>query len=751
MNRDKPEKTDLMLLLKKEESNSTRIFAFNNIPFYRRYYYRLESWFSYQLDEEIKKAEPFIWLMLPFMAGILFYFNAPQEPNLTFSIALSSMAAFSVWFFREKGKAFYISLSVLFFLAAFSLSAFHSQFFGHKAIPYKVILKMEGVIESYEKRADGSKRLIIGNLKPLEKRYDVPKRVRLRVASKKFKADVNDRLKFLAELSPPPGPVMPGGYDFARNLYFQGIGATGFIYGTPEIIKNSDNYFTFSTLIRLWRQNITRKINQAFLVNEHEEQAGIAAALLVGERGQINAEVRDSLAISGLAHILAISGLHMALVVATVILILRSVLARIEAFVLNYPIRTIAVISGIATGSIYYLLSGGSISASRAFIMVLIMAFALLAGRKALSIRNVALAAFFLLLISPDALLGPGFQMSFAATLSLIAFSSYWVSNNEAFEEVGKFQALKNTLLVYIKGLLVTSLIAGFSTGLFAAFHFNQIAPLGLLSNLLALPIFTILIMPFGFLGLLLMPLGYEIYPFYIMGIGIETVLNISDYMKQLTGNYAHTGLLKHHIFFLMALFLIFTCLLKSKLKWFSLGLLISAGFFLEQTKRPDLFIAEDGKTIAFRYKSKGPKAKENLLVSGKRAGRFEVKVWRAALGLPEQNEKTLSQSIMKCTKAFCLIQYKNYKITHIKKPEAFTHHCKENTLVITPLRAPKTCKDIAKVIDRKALRQSGAQMVYIQQKPILTSDSFEFKTAIPIVKRLWHSHYENIAFNIDE
>ena len=216
---------------------------------------------------------------------------------------------------------------------------------------------------------------------------------------------------------------MPGTYDFSRDLFFKGIGATGFIYGAPEVIAHDNNdEFATGTLISTLRAGVATRILTAFKANHDGGYAGIAAALLVGERGHISEKTRETLVSSGLAHLLAISGLHMALVVTFVIFTARAIMATNEYLTLHRPIWHIAIIIGLATGCFYFLLSGGSVSATRAFIMVGIMSVALLFGRRALSLRNVALAALFILVFSPDALLNPGFQMSFAATLVLVAF-----------------------------------------------------------------------------------------------------------------------------------------------------------------------------------------------------------------------------------------------------------------------------------------------------------------------------------------
>lgn len=272
---------------------------------------------------------------------------------------------------------------------------------------------------------------------------------------------------------------------------------------------------------------------------------------MVGEKGNIDTDIREAFVASGLAHILAISGLHMALVMTFIIFSARALLALNASLSLNYPIRNIAIYAGLVTGGIYFLLSGGSISATRAFIMVSIMALARLFGRRAISIRNIALACLIILILSPFALIGPGFQMSFAATLYLVVFASYWIGHSTLNAETLSFSSkVFLTLKRYFLGLIITSVLAGVSTGLFAAFHFHRIAPLGLLANFLGVPIFAFLVMPFGFFGLLLMPFGYEAFPLMLMGQAIDIIVQIAEKISAYSNAYAATGMLNPKAFY---------------------------------------------------------------------------------------------------------------------------------------------------------------------------------------------------------
>ena len=212
---------------------------------------------------------------------------------------------------------------------------------------------------------------------------------------------------------------MPGGYDFGRELFYEGIGASGFSYGAPEIIDLGPVPFwiRWKIPIATLRESIGSRIEAALPGGTGE----IANALITGDRGGIADRTTEALRRSGLGHILAISGLHMALVVGAVFGGLRAVLALSPALALRRPIKKWAALGALGAALFYLLLSGASVSTQRSFVMLSVMLVAVLLDRRAFSIRNVAVAAMIILMITPEVLLTVSFQMSFAATLTLIA------------------------------------------------------------------------------------------------------------------------------------------------------------------------------------------------------------------------------------------------------------------------------------------------------------------------------------------
>ncbi|MEO1066441.1 MAG: ComEC/Rec2 family competence protein [Pseudomonadota bacterium] len=695
---------------------------------------------------EIDHAEPLVWFVVLFISGIAAYFAVPQEPNVTTMVVTVCVLAITCYGVRTRGTAFAIVSALLALQLGFTVATGHTFIIGHTMLQKPVTVMIEGTVSTVEVRENGAKRIILSDVTSVGRdRGVVPDKVRLLLPSKRLVISPGERVRLRASLKPPPGPVLPGGYDFGRDLYFKGIGATGFSLGEPEKLAD---FATHSSKIPLivsrWRADIAARVRTAFLARDDPRGAGIATALLVGERGGIGPETRQSLARSGLAHILAISGLHMALVVTCVIIAARALLAVFASIAVQLPTRSLAIAVGLFSGFVYFLLSGGSVSATRAFVMVTIVALAMLLGRRAFSVRNVALAAMGLLVIKPNWITGPGFQMSFAATLMLVVFASYLLNRPPSpLQQRPAYGAFLHGLGKYIAALAVTSVLAGLATGLFAAFHFYRIAPLGLFANLGGIPIFSAVVMPFGFLSMLAMPFGLEAIPLRAMAFGIDAIMWISDDLARRTLAVGNTGRLAFTPFLLVATAAVLFCILKSRLRFAVLLAFLLGLIFLGDRTDPSVMISEDGKTVAVRHEN-------GLVVSGIRSGKFEVANWRSALGFPPEDGDNKDGIVRKpsCDSWGCAFSSQNLVIAHVKHPAAFRDDCNRADVVVSRLSAPGYCHDQALVIDRKSLASGGSHALYIRETWNGDQSSLKVERAIPAIKRPWHHHYLNDEIN---
>ena len=232
------------------------------------------------------------------------------------------------------------------------------------------VVKIIGRIKNIHSRPHSSRfimdRLKIEHLRPSATPYNI----RLNVNTNAQGVKIGDIISILAVLSPPPQPVIPGGYDFARYAYFNGIGATGYAVSDPEVIKPSSG-FGIHNYIYILRRSIIDHI----LAVMKPVEGNIASALLVGEKGGIDKKSLENIRQAGIAHILAISGLHLSLVATIFFFTARAFLALFPTIALNYNIKKWAACISIMGSFAYLLISGSSISAQRAFIMTTIFSF----------------------------------------------------------------------------------------------------------------------------------------------------------------------------------------------------------------------------------------------------------------------------------------------------------------------------------------------------------------------------------------
>lgn len=326
-----------------------------------------------------------------------------------------------------------------------------------------------------------------------------------------------------AVIRPPPGPSIPGDYDFRQQAWFQGLGAVGYVQGRCRggVLGAPGNWVVAASLkVSSLRRRLATFVYQV----SGERAGGFAAAVTSGDRSYMAAEDQERLRASGLAHLLAISGLHLGIVGGLIYLLFRRGLALIVPLSLRIPVQKPAAIAALLGITIYLVLSGASVSTQRAFIMSAVFFSAILFDRPALSLRSFTLALIAVVLIAPESVFAPGFRMSFAATGILIAIYEAW-SRRRRGQPYGRM----NRGIFAAKSLVVTSLAASFATAPYAIYHFERLAPLGLIANLLAMPVVSLLSVPAAGLALVLAPFGLAEIGLSLFGKSLELVLFIAD------------------------------------------------------------------------------------------------------------------------------------------------------------------------------------------------------------------------------
>jgi len=454
---------------------------------------------------------------------------------------------------------------------------------------------------------------------------------------------VGDGLAGLVRLRPPSGPVLPGSYDFSFHAYFRGIGAQGFFMGKPEkvgVLPPDDLLARLQIRVARLRQNMTQRIHAVI----GGEAGAVSAALITGQRGGIGKETNEALRLAGISHILSISGLHMAMVSGMVLVVARAVAGLFPVFSSRHASRKIAAVVALYVSAFYLLLSGADIAAQRSFVMVAVMLIAVLCDRAAITIRNLALAALVTIVIVPHEILGPGFQMSFSATAVLVATFQWWSRRKSRHtHEVEHIPGLfARFVLAPLAGTIVSSVLAGTASGIFAAYHFNNTAPLGVLGNALTFPLMSVLVMPFALLGAVLMPLHLEWLPLKIMGMGILLVQKAAYWVAGLSPDF-RPGAFPSSALAAFAIALILPVFLRSSLRYMAVAAFACGVVLCAVAPRPLVLIAENARLVAVLDENR------RLAVNTKRPQAFILSNWKAAFRLEEilrpQRHKNMKDS----------------------------------------------------------------------------------------------------------
>lgn len=575
-------------------------------------------------------------------AGAVFWFSLGQPPP-TIALVIVCCVAASVALMLASPSPIGSRLAGMAALGACGmlLADVETRCGATVMLDSAVTTVVTGMVERREAGANGEWRYVVRLTSTSEPRLRrPPERVSLLARGKGEPAGLGDLLTGRARLSPPSGPALPGLNDFSFASYFDGIGAVGFFLGAPRSLgagPDEDSLWS-ATERRLFsvRDGISTRIRSVI----GGDPGAFAASIITGERRSMSNAATEALRLSGLAHITAISGLNMALASGIFFVGLRMALSLMPGLAQALPIKKIAAAGALLAAFAYLLISGYQVSAVRAFLMTAIMLVAVLFDRPAISLRNLALAAIVIIVTTPSAVMGPSFQMSFAATAALIAGYAAW----RARPRVGPILKLTfpGARLIgqggrLIAGTLLTSLIGGLSTAVFAIVHFHRLAPHGLEANLAAMPIISILVMPAGLAAMLLMPFGLDAPFLMLMGIGLEWVLAIAH---DVAGWREAIGFTRMPAWFLpgASLGLLLMTLLRTWLRHAGsvlLAAVMTTAALSPERPRADVLISEDGRLVGLRL------SQQALATNRPRPPRFIFEQWKAALGVHEHQGPT--------------------------------------------------------------------------------------------------------------
>jgi competence protein ComEC len=416
---------------------------------------RVRAWAA----AEIGAGRLFPWFAVAFGVGIVLYFAADHEPAAWAACG----AAAAVIFLRRRPLAFVLALGCFGVALGFAVATLKATLIAHPVLRFPAYsVSVAGFVELRDE-SQKSDRFVL-RLERIEgnRIVDKPQRVRLSVRrgmAPPAGADVEAK----AQLNPPLQPLRPGSYDFARDLYFQRIGASGFVHGAVKVVAppaEAGWRLRAATSVESVRDAIDMRIRSVL----SGDIGSIASALITGKRDAITPYLYDAMFVSGIGHVLSISGYHMAVVAGVIFFVVRALLALIPGITDRMPVKKWAAIGALIVTALYLVLSGAEVATQRSFIMIAIVLVGVVLDRPVLTLRTVTIAALVVLLFSPEAVVHPSFQMSFAATLGLIAAYAH----GQPLRRAGADSPLAMRAALWgvteIVSLLVASLVAGLAT-----------------------------------------------------------------------------------------------------------------------------------------------------------------------------------------------------------------------------------------------------------------------------------------------
>lgn len=606
---------------------------------------RMSSRVRQSLSDESRYGHFFLFLPVWIGTGAAIWFSVPQPPS---SIVLwFVLACLGVLLTRSaRGTATAIVLwSASLILCGMLLAVWETGRVSTVILDQPLVTTVTGTVERREQGASGEWRYtlrVTGTEQPTIRRP--PGRVSLLARSDHVPAAIGEQLTGRARLSPPSGPALPGLNDFAFQSYFAGIGAVGFFLGPPEAratanLMAQDLLTRFDAALFSLRDRISHRIRTVL----PGDPGAFAASIITGERRSMSDEATEALRLSGLAHITAISGLNMALAAGIFFVGLRGFLSLFPSFAHRYPVKKIAAAGALLATTGYVLISGYQVSALRAYLMTAIMLGAVLFDRPAVSLHNLALAATAILAVQPSAVMGPSFQMSFAATAALIAGYAGWRARPRAILPQPKSLSLRiaSGSVKFVGGTLATSLIGGVATAVFAISHFHRLSTHGLEANLAAMPLISLVVMPSGFIAMLLMPFGLDAPFFWIMGQGLELVLAVAYEVSSWGGGYVFPRLPDIFMLGTIAGMLLLT-LFRTPIRHIGTALIactIAITWFGPKQPIGELLISEDARLVALRL---GAGDTNTVAVNRARPPAFVFDQWRPVLGIEEAIPPTM-------------------------------------------------------------------------------------------------------------
>jgi len=648
-------------------------------------------------------------VLLPFalIVGIAIYRILAVEPNaVAVCTVMAAMLMALAWQFKHNRQAHALALLCA-VCAGFTLITVSSIWSGTKLISYPIAVQnLNGTVIERSTNSKGQLRLLLGDLAG-DAKLDGVRRLRLTVKPNHLPSDqvisIGDRVQVRARIIPLPNPIYPNSYDGQFHGFFDGLG--GYASSLESVRRVQFNEVSLWSLI----DNLRWAVGDRLDIYLSKDQSAVSRALIIGDQSGIDDNLRKNIANAGLAHVLAISGLHLTLVVGSVFFLIRA-LAVISVGRDRY-VKPLAAVVAILIAVGYLMISGASLATQRATLMLVLAFVAVLVGRRAITMRNVALAAIVIILLFPHEIFKPGFQLSFAAVVGLVSVYAFLDRS-----------ALKLPFLVRLfGGLALTSLIAGVATAPIAAVHFQQFAPMGLIGNLIAVPIVGFFVLPCGLAAVLLMPLGLEGVFLAGMGFGIDLIIRVARGVSTISADFTETPMLASWVLPGCFVALAWLSFFKGRLK-FLVPLVFGATLVtFGAAPLPLIVISDSTQAVAVRDAN-------GFVLVGRKSNSFTSRAWAERLG----GSLLTQQPVGNCDKHGCSADLNSMRLSIVKDSIALHEDCALADVLIVRQRRDVNCPNTL-VVTQRQLDNQGVATVFQRD-----DGRFEVRWAINDIHRPW-------------
>lgn len=573
------------------------------------------GWFARWAEAE--QGRFFLLLPIAMGAAILVYFRLLFEPPWWWGVALILL---SIGGLAIGWRQPYVRLAALLVLSGalgFARAEWRTAALPPMAAIPVGISELSGFVLKVEPLPQGTRVLLRApriDYGPTLHRY-----VRVKLKRGDTLPQPGALVKCYALLFAPEAPAYPGGWAQRRDDYFANIAAGGVAVTNLSVIRPAPRN-DLSNLL----QAVRTKIASTILATLPISTGSVAVTLFTGDEQIIPKAERQDFVLAGLAHILAVAGLHVGIVMGLFFILMRWVLSRNIWVALHWPCKPIAAVVALAAGGLYALLTGAHLPILRSLAMASLVTLGVLMGRRAVSMRGLGVAALVLMLAMPEVVLSASFQMSFSAVAALIAgyaaVHPLWSRLPLTRQGVGK-------VMVVVVELAFTSLLAGGASMPFAAYQFQQIAPYWIPANLVAVPLTSLWVMPLGLAGLALIPLHLAWLFFYPMGWGIAVIVWITRQIAAWPGAQLIIPPVPDVAILFYAIGLAWLCIWRSWIRLLGVGVMLLGLGVAIRAPLPAVLMSADARLIAIHHDH------TVFVVAQHKANKFTLEQWQHVWG----------------------------------------------------------------------------------------------------------------------